>query len=284
MIGLWRYCEISYPRQLPKWLRDRCRRWSALTLFLGLCLVGCREQILHDLSEQDANKVLSRLSAGSVGAEKVVQSDGRWSIAVSREQIVPALAFLDTHRVLASRTVSGSTATKSGLVPSREEQWFRYERAMALAIEESLSALLGVLDARVHLNLPESDPLFGTRKDDLGSGSVLLVVDQRYSATDEEIAALVAGAAGIPAAKVTVLHSVAQSATNEQREALPVETPAKSEAHAAHQAPSPDEMGQTEIALGCVGGVVTFVSGGFLIARRRRRVLFQLPDGVVSEE
>jgi len=215
-----------------------------------------------------------------------VQSDGRWAIAVSRDQIVPALAFLDTHRVLAPRAVSGSSGNKSGLVPSREEQWFRYERSMALAIEESLSALLGVLDARVHLNLPESDPLFGTRKDDLGTGSVLLVVDQRYAAKDEEVAALVAGAAGIPAARITVLHSVAQSPTGEQHIVLPAEDATKVEPRPspARNLSLPVEIGKTEIAFGCVGGVVAFVTGGVLVARRRRRVHFQLPDGVVSEE
>jgi type III secretion protein J len=253
-------------------------------MLLGFFLVGCQEQILHDLSEQDANKVVSRLSASAVGAAKVVQSDGRWSIAVPRDQIITALAFLDTHRVLAPRAVSGNTVGRSGLVPSREEQWFRYERSMALAIEESLGALLGVLDARVHLNLPESDPLFGTRRDDVGSGSVLLVVDQRYSAKDDEIAALVAGAAGIPAAKVTVLHSVAQSPTVVQPAEPLVELPTRIEAPAGHQAPLPHEIGETEIALGCIGGIAAVITGGFLVSRRKRRVRFHLPAGVVSEE
>jgi type III secretion protein J len=186
-------------------------------LLLVASLTGCDEQILHDLSEQDANKVFSRLSVGNVSAQKVLQSDGRWAISVPRDSIVAALAFLDTNRVLAPRSAGPAANTKGGFVPSREEQWFRYERSVASAIEDSLSAMLGVLEARVHLNLPETDPLFGTKKEANGSGSVLLVVDSRYSAKDEEVAALVSGAAGVPSQRVTILRSQAPLVVNVDR-------------------------------------------------------------------
>lgn len=151
---------------------------------------------------------MSRLHAADVGATKVQQSDGRWAVSVGKDSIVPALSLLESNRVLISRPTG---VAKSGIVPSREEQWFRYERAMAQSIEESLGALGGVLEARVHLNLPETDPLFGTRKEAVGSGSVLLLTDARYSAESGEVAALVAGAAGIPVGQVTVLKSVVSS-------------------------------------------------------------------------
>lgn len=176
-----------------------------MALAAAVVIAGCDEQIVHDLSESDANRVVSRLNAADVGAHKVQQSDGRWAVSVEKESIIPALSFLESNRVLISRPPGGA---KSGIVPSREEQWFRYERAMAQSIEESLGALGGVLEARVHLNLPETDPLFGTRKESVGSGSVLLLVDARYSAESGEVASLVAGAAGIPVGQVTVLKSV----------------------------------------------------------------------------
>lgn len=180
-------------------------------LFL-VCLVastlGCDEQIVHDLSEHDANRVVSRLSSAALQAHKVRQSDGRWAIEVSSDAIVPALAFLESNRVLIARGTS-SAPSKGGIVPSRQEQWFRYERAMALSIEESLGAIAGVLEARVHLNLPETDPLFGTSPQGNTSGSVLLLIDSHYAASNEEIASLVGGAAGIPVSQVTVLKSFA---------------------------------------------------------------------------
>lgn len=265
----------------------RRARTLAAVLFLALFTAGCDEQILHDLSEQDANKVLSRLSAGNVGAKKVLQSDGRWAISVSRDSIVPALSYLDTNRVLSPRSSTATAGAKGGFVPSREEQWFRYERSVALSIEDSLSAMLGVLEARVHLNLPETDPLFGTRKESTGSGSVLLVVDVRYAAKDDEIAALVSGAAGIPAAKVTVLKSQAQmaglggaastQAVSQQPAAVSLKPPDAPTERVASLVPR--EIGIASAAVATCMGI-----GIFVFRSRRRRVTFSLPTGAESED
>ncbi len=172
-------------------------------------LSACEEQILHDLSESEANRVISRFSGTDIIPTKVSQSDGRWAIAVPRESSVSALSFLDSHRVLSSRAGTGTKGSKGGLVPSREEQWFSYQRAVAQSIEDTLNSLAGVLEAHVHVNLPEHDPLLGRKRDVGGTGSVLLVIDDRFSAKDEDISALVSGAAGLPAGSVTVLRSVA---------------------------------------------------------------------------
>ena len=184
----------------------RCCARGALVLLV--LFSACQEQIVHDLSEREANKVIRHLSVANLDAHKVIQPDGRWAISVSHDAIVPALAYLDTQRVLASRDVKGSSG-KGTMIPSREEQWFRYERSVAVSIEESLAAIPGVLEARVHVNLPEEDPLFGASGRGSGSGSVLLVVDDTFSAHDEEISALVGGAAGVPRDVIRVLKSTA---------------------------------------------------------------------------
>ena len=183
-----------------------CRVNCCFTLLLFLS--ACQEQIVHDLSEREANKVISHLSVAKLDARKVMQADGRWAISVSQDAIVSALAYLDTQRVLATRDVKGPVA-KGSMIPSREEQWFRYERSVAVSIEESLATIPGVLEARVHVNLPEEDPLFGSSNRGGGSGSVLLVVDEKFGALDEEISALVGSAAGIPREVIRVLKSKA---------------------------------------------------------------------------
>lgn len=255
---------------------------ATIISFLALLTSGCDEQILHDLSEQDANKVLSRLSTGKLGAKKVAQSDGRWAISVSRDAIVPALSYLDTHRILSPRSSLTSSPGKGSFVPSREEQWFRYERSVAVSIEDSLNAMSGVLEARVHLNLPETDPLFGTRKQDAGSGSVLLVVDGRYLAKDEEVSGLVSGAAGIPATRVTVLKSQAQMTTPPHQTAqhLLRDTEAISL--------GPQRKGRFSIEPRQVGVVSAALAAcaviGWMVFRlRRKRVTFSLPEDLEVE-
>lgn len=260
-------------------------------IFVSFTLSGCDEQILHDLSEQDANKVLSRLSAGSVSAHKVLQSDGRWAISVPRDSIVTALAFLDTNRVLAPRSSGLGVNAKGGFVPSREEQWFRYERSVAASIEESLSAMSGVLEARVHLNLPETDPLFGTKKESSGSGSVLLVVDSRYSAKDEEVSALISGAAGVPAQRVTILRSQAHIVRNVEQPNIASPSGAVVKLSESRVSAPQGELEshqvspQLALAGGGFGGLVILFLLGVKWRRSRglKRVKFPLPAGLEDE-
>ncbi len=165
---------------------------------------------MHDLAEAEANRVLSRLSLEEIKAEKVVQPDGRWAISVAERDAPLALRFLDTRRVIPSRTQDAASFAKSGIVPSREEQWFRYERAVAAVLDDTLQSMTGVLEAHVHLHVPQGDPLFG-QKTEYGGGSsaVLLLVDEHFTASNEEVAALVGGAAGISPNRVAVLKTVA---------------------------------------------------------------------------
>ena len=243
---------------------------------------------MHDLGEADANRVVSRLSAAQLGAHKVQQSDGRWAIAVPQDSIVPALGFLESNRVLAAKSQAGAASAKSGIVPSRQEQWFRYERAMAQAIEESLGALAGVLEARVHLNLPESDPLFGSKKREGGSGSVLLLVDDSYAAANEEVASLVAGAAGISPAAVTVLKSMAPQPVSIGAPPASLPDAAEEEADADSQVPPVVER---ELGRGVLIGVMAACFGavaavGAQALRRRAEtpIRFQRLDRMDAEE
>jgi type III secretion protein J len=245
-------------------------------------ITGCDEQILHDLTEQDANKVVSRLSTGSIGAKKVLQSDGRWAISVPRGAIVPALAYLDTNRVLAPRSAASTGSGKGGFVPSREEQWFRYERSVASAIEDSLATVQGVLEARVHLNLPETDPLFGTRKENVGSGSVLLVIDDRFISKDEEISSLVAGAAGVPAAKVTVLRS--HTTVRPAEYATSTEGVEAAKVVYSHSDSYSDTLLQPEVGIASAAVATLMGIGLFVLRGRRRKVKFPLPAGTQLDD
>lgn len=288
---------ICYGRKFRKWrptwrlskkLNELNRaRAVLLAIYLAAFLTGCDEPILHDLTEQDANRVLSRLSSGNLPAKKVIQSDGRWSISVSKELVVPSLNFLDSTRALSARQTAAGAGNKSGFVPSREEQRFRYERAVALSIEESLAAMRGVLEARVHLNLPENDPLFGTRKDNVGSGSVLLVTDSSISAKDDEISALVSGAAGIPAGKVSVLRSQAAGSSAETvlGQPLIVAQPSMNSAAVSVPLTSIDTtLGRYTTEIAALGGLVVCVFSFWMLRSRHKRVVFSLPAGMVSED
>lgn len=94
------------------------------------------------------------------------------------------------------------------MLSSREEQRFQFERALSRELESTLGALDGVFEARVHLNLPPIDPIFGQQLSPTkGTASVLLLVGADFSAHLTEISSMVAGASGIPIGGVSVLVS-----------------------------------------------------------------------------
>ena len=244
-------------------------------LLVIVSIAGCQEQILHDLSEKEANKVVRHLSESGIDVEKVSQPDGRWAIAVERREVTRALGFLDSQRILSVRESKTGSSSKGSLIPSREEQRFRYERSISATLEESLAAMPGVLEARVHLNLPEEDPLFGSRQSIKGSGSVLLVVDERFVSLDGEVSSLVGGAAGIPAEAVRVLKSKAVAPAREE----PASTPA---VHVPTPRTQPFEVPWKELAMALSISGLGWCAYRW-VKRCKRRVIFALPKELQGE-
>ena len=172
--------------------------------FSALLLVGCREQVVHNLSESEANRVISGLHSVTIASEKHSQSDGLWTVEVDRQDLLPSLQFLETSKVLRSR--DEKKREKTSLLSSREEQRFQHERALSNEIEQTIAAIDGVRTARVHLNLPPIDPIFGQPLARVpGSASVLLSVMSAASISSSEIGSIVSGASGIAIERIAVV-------------------------------------------------------------------------------
>lgn len=193
-----------------------------IMLVLILCL-GCKEQIVHNLNETDANRLLTKLNETNIDAEKVKQPDARWAIAVSKSEAIKAIKFLSDSRVF--KDVDDGTPERSSIISSREDQRFKYERALSREIENTVASILGVLEARVHLNLPRVDPLFGQPIDaSPGSASVLIIAEQNTRIEPADIALLVSGASGVARNNISVLVTRSSAAVKNtiQNSALPL--------------------------------------------------------------
>lgn len=183
---------------------------ASLNMRLGAALVvclllpACKEAIVHDLNELEANRVVSRLSEQHIISDKRKQTDGKWSIEVREEDFQDALLFLEKTRIL--RGDSAGNIDSISVVSSKEQQKLQYERAVSSELEATLENIEGVLFARVHLNPVKTDPVFGSRVDDgQATGSVLLLVGRAFSQPPTAIAGLIAGAAGIEPSRISVL-------------------------------------------------------------------------------
>jgi type III secretion protein J len=184
-------------------IQNRARSVLMVVLLSVGCL-GCREELMHNLSEHQANRLMSRLHESAIDSTKQIQPDGRWAVEVEKIDLPVAMRELQRLRLMRDPRISGSET--SSMLPSKEQQRFTFERALSAEIEDTLLSIEGVLEARVHLNLPLTDPLFGTQIPGAqGSGSVFIISERKLVLSSEDLALLVAGAAGITVEKVSVL-------------------------------------------------------------------------------
>jgi type III secretory pathway lipoprotein EscJ len=166
--------------------------------------MACKESIVHNLAEVEANKILTQLHVAGIAGNKNAQSDGKWSIEVNESEALEAIKYLNDIRVIKSSL--NDAHDKPGFMSSREQQQHQYEKSLSKDLELTLVSIDGVLDARVHLSLPLSDPLLGVKvHGEAGSGAILLVVGEGFTYDDRMISQLVAKAAGIKESNISLL-------------------------------------------------------------------------------
>jgi type III secretory pathway lipoprotein EscJ len=179
--------------------------YRLLTVCLLLLLTGCKEQIVHNLSEVEANRLLTRLHEISIEASKERQPDGKWLIATSKSDSLRAIKYLNDSRVF-RQELAQEDGGASSILLNKDEQRARAARRLAREIEMSLRSIEGVLESHVHLNLPAADPLFGQRAQGaVSTASVVAVVDANAQVAAADIAQLVSGATGVEQKSVAVL-------------------------------------------------------------------------------
>jgi type III secretory pathway lipoprotein EscJ len=190
------------------------RRLFLIVISVQLCC--CRETIIHNLSESDANRMLAHLDAQHLSVIKEKQADGSWGLSLPREQVTEAIRSLDKHKLLKDELPALSK--ESGFISSKEQDRFRYERALSREIETTLSALPQVIQARVHLNLPVYDPLFYNQSETERASASVMLITTTVDLSTEQIVALVSGASGIKAESVSVV--IAQSSQIQSKQLI----------------------------------------------------------------
>ena len=177
---------------------------KTITLLCVICipvLSACKETILHDLSESQANQVIVVLAKSNIEAQKV-RASNQWNIEVPKKQIATALGKIQDSRVL--RNPEFQTSKRQNLIMSREEKSHYLTRATEGNLENTLERLPNVLEARVHLNYQKSKD---KNKPLNNSASVLIISQRPEEISIGHIKKLIAGGAGIEENFISVLHS-----------------------------------------------------------------------------
>ena len=140
------------------------RRALCLVLVLAVLLLsGCKAEICQGRSGNQANTRLSVLLRHGISAEKVAAKSD-FSIAVEEKQIVQALEILRENSLPREDFQSlGQVFAAQGMISSTTEEQARLAYALSQELSDTFSRIDGVLTARVHVVLGQTD---------LGTGNV----------------------------------------------------------------------------------------------------------------
>ena len=127
----------------------------------ALLLAGCEEQAtLHSgLEEMQANLVMAALMDNGISCSKTPGEEGTWNVMVSAPKFAEAVNILE-RKGLPRRAYQGvgEVFKKTGMISSPSEERIRFMDALAQDLSKTIAMVDGVVDARVHVVLPENDP------------------------------------------------------------------------------------------------------------------------------
>ncbi len=183
-------------------LRKRLRSGFSLIGALVL-LTGCREELLHDLNELQANRVIVVLKENGIDAVKD-RNASTWTVSVPREQTIDALQALEKRRTT-RRELRRFTEESKGLLQSREERLRFLERQKAWNLETTLESVPGVLEAHAQLFVPETDEFAAANAKQQMTASVLIIAEDGGAINPERLKPLIAGATGIGGERIALI-------------------------------------------------------------------------------
>jgi type III secretion protein J len=123
-------------------------------------LLGCRSQVLHDLPEPEANRIISVLQDHGIYADKVLidAETNTWAISVPRDATSRAWSVLEEYRLpRAQQRKFSDVFGKSKLVVTPREEQALFLEALQGELSQTVESIKGVIDARVHLVMPQRD-------------------------------------------------------------------------------------------------------------------------------
>ena len=141
---------------------SRTLRLAAAPLLLGLAVLGgcSKQEVYGKLTEPAANEMIAVLNQAGIAASKVHGEKDNWSVAVDQADFARAVETLRAHGLPHEQYDSlGSVFKKEGFTSTPLEERARLIYGLSQELSRTISDIDGVVQARVHLTMPEADPL-----------------------------------------------------------------------------------------------------------------------------
>ncbi|MGC5838861.1 type III secretion inner membrane ring lipoprotein SctJ [Mesorhizobium abyssinicae] len=151
---------LSLPRRSTLLNRCGARCRVALVVMGMLVLQACSVELYSNLNQQQANEIVATLMRRGIPAQREAGKDGKMTVSVQKGRFAEAMAILDESGLPKQEFQTlGEVFKRDGLVSSPVEERATMIYGLSQELSQTISDIDGVLSARVHLVLPENDPL-----------------------------------------------------------------------------------------------------------------------------
>lgn len=128
--------------------------------FCVLSLAACSVELFANLDQRQANDIVATLFRRGIPAQRSVAKNGRYTVLVDQSRFSEAVAILNDSGLPKQDFASmGEIFKNEGIVASPVQERAQMIFALSQELARTISDIDGVLTARVHLVLPENDPL-----------------------------------------------------------------------------------------------------------------------------
>ena len=128
-----------------------------------LFMAACKAELYSNMSENEANEMMAILLKNGIECDKLPGKEMTYTLRIDKADMAQAVELLQGLGFPKDNYASmGDVFKKAGLVSSPLEERIRFIYALSQEISETLSQIDSVLSARVHIVLPENNPLSET--------------------------------------------------------------------------------------------------------------------------
>lgn len=138
-------------------------RRALLCLAVAGAMAGCGGQELYrDIQEREANEMVAVLMRAGIETSKAPGEKGTFTVQVPQSEFARAVDVLRQNGLPREQYESlGTVFKKEGFTSSSLAERARLVFGISQELSHTISQFDGVVEARVHLALPEADPLTG---------------------------------------------------------------------------------------------------------------------------
>jgi type III secretion protein J len=132
-----------------------------LLVLVPIILISCSKvPLFSELHEEEANEIMAHLLEQKIECVKIAAKEGLWILQVPPDDFPLAMHTLQALGLPRQKLMKmGEVFQKSGLVSSPTEERIRFIDALSQELSDTLMKIDGVIAAKVHIALPNNDPL-----------------------------------------------------------------------------------------------------------------------------